>query len=248
LFALAALSLSTLTGCGKDSDPPTGPGGGTDTTTTMTGIMINATENGRLSVNIPTMTLAPRLHAMAARRAAVTASGTFRPIGGVVVALSGTYDQTTDSLFLAGGGYAVAALVETDGEPVSMVGQYDGPNGPGFFGAISTATTSVPVFCGSYQSNTTAENGNLSYLLIENQFAGVAFSGLSSAVRPFEGTVSGTGSTRTVMGTGGQDNVDSLAISGTVNTITGMSSGIWTVTDLGGVPVDDGTWSASECP
>lgn len=241
-----AIVLAFAAGCGDDNGSPTGPGPGA-TSTTMTGVMINATENGRLTVTIATTTLAPPPGALAARAVAVDASATFRPIGGSVVNLAGTYDAATDTLLLSGGGYTIVAEVE-EGDPPSTVGQYDGPNGPGFFGAVATGSTSTPVYCGDYQSGTTSENGNLSFLVSGDVFAGITFSAVTSWFRPFEGTVSGTGSVRSVAGGNVEEGVDSLYISGSFNTVSGVSSGTWTLVDLTDQSAESGTWSAVECP
>ena len=245
-WLLLALAPVILAGCGDDNGSPTGPGPGA-TSTTMTGVMINAAENGRLTVTIATTTLTPPPGALAARAVAVDASATFRPIGGSVVNLSGTYDADSDTLLLSGGGYTIVAEVE-EGDPPSTVGQYDGPNGPGFFGAVATGSTSTPVYCGTYQSNTTSENGNLSFLVSGDVFAGITFSAVTSWFRPFEGSVSGTGTTRTVIGGNVEDGVDSLYISGSFNTVSGVSSGTWTLVDLTDQSAESGTWSAVECP
>jgi hypothetical protein len=246
LLLLSAAGLLTLAGCGKDSDSPTGPSG-PPTTTTMNGVMINANENGRLVVTIATTTLAPPPGAYVANGEVILASATYRPVGGGTVNMSGTYDADTDSLVLAGGGYSFATMLETDGPRASMVGEYAGPNGPGLFGAAQTDGANVTVHCGTYLSLTTAESGRLGVLANDDEFAGIMFSAQTSEFQAFEGMLSGTGTTRTVTG-GGSEGVDSIAVSGTLNTVSGISSGTWTYLNLDTMSGDSGTWTATECP
>jgi hypothetical protein len=243
-----ALLIFVAQGCGKDSSSPTNPGGGGGNATTMIGVMINSSENGKLTVSLSTATLSPPPGAYAAR-SVVTASASYQPIGGSMVTMTGTYDTDTDTLKLAGGGYSVSAFIEEDGMPPSTVGQYDGPNGIGLFGALSTegASTEPPVLCGTYQSSTGPEAGNLGILVNDTQFGGITFSSNTASFIPLEGTVSGAGTTKTLSGEG-VEAPDSLSISGTYNSVSGQASGTWVYTNLGTMVTDSGTWSAELCP
>jgi hypothetical protein len=251
-----AAALLAASGCGKDSSGPTAPGPGSGTpSTTMAGLMINSAENGRLAVTIATDSLAPQPGAARARQVAVNASATYSPIGRPMVAMSGTYDTVTDSLYLSGGGYSIAALVETDEERPSMVGEYAGPNGPGFYGAVlSGVSAPVTLYCGTYESTATGpksdevEHGRLGFLVLESEFAGVMFSAVSPQIMTFFGAASGTGTVRTLDGSGGWEDELELAISGTLNTGTGAASGVWESTHTGTAATDQGTWSATPCP
>lgn len=247
LMVPASAMVLLLAGCGENNDGPTGPDG-TPETTTMSGVMVNAVENGRLAVSIANASLAAAPGTYAVHRVNVDATGTYRRVGGSTVTLTGTYDVDTDSLVLTGGGYTLLAQVETDGAPASMVGEYDGPNGAGFFGAVETdAGAAVSVHCGTYQSTTTSEDGNLSLVITDDNLAGAVFSAQTSASFAFEGLLSGGGATRTFTA-GGTDGADSISVIGTYDAISGASIGTWTMFDPVAAPSDSGTWSSMPCP
>lgn len=196
-----------------------------------------------------TTTLAPPPGAYRAAGVAIDASAVYRRIGGPTVTMNGSYDADTDSISLAGDGYAVTTMVEADNEPPSMVGLYDGPNGPGLFGAVQVASgTNPPVGCGTYESTIGAENGNIGVLVSGSDVGGVMFSSEALVFYPFEGMTTGGDTTLTITGEGVEGS-DSLAIAGTYNTLNGQMSGTWALFDTGTASmVDQGTWSGGPCP
>lgn len=247
MMLVIAFSIFALPGCSKKSSS-NNPGGGPANTFTMTGIMINGTENGALAITILSATLAQSPGSLYRPEMVVGASATFKPVAGGTIALSGTYDTDSDSLKLAGSGYTVLARVDPADTPPSVVGQYDGPNGIGLFGALSdTGLTSPKLFCGSYQSSSTSEAGNIAVLLSGTNVAGIAFSSFAQSFYPFEGTVTGTGTSKTLAMMGSEGGVD-VTIDGTYDTLSGTSSGTWQTNVTGGGPLDSGTWSVMPCP
>ena len=142
LFLTVALGTLIWTGCSEDdkSSPP--PGGATSSS--FTGVFSNGTENGSMSVTIASTTLAPKrpvrsIVSPASRspRAVVTAIGTLKKVGGGTVALTGTYNDVSDSLNLAnaGAGYTFGGEYDTTGTFDAISGGYTGPGGSGFFGS-----------------------------------------------------------------------------------------------------------------
>lgn len=244
-----AIILIAVGGCSDDDDTPTGPGPG-PTSTTMTGFMANSAENGGVTINIATTTLAPAPGATAARRVAVDATASFTPLGGGVVNMTGTFDEPTDSLYLSGGGYSIAAQIDNSGDPPNTFAEYNGPNGPGFLGAVDeNGNGLIMSFCGTFQSDTVGlDDGNLSFIISNDQLGGAMFSSNTALEVSLEGDVAGTGSARTLSATAVNPGVDSVAVVGTANTMDGVASGTWTRVDLNTQAAVTGIWTAVECP
>lgn len=245
-LTVLAAAVAVIAGCSsKDDDSAPGT---TAPVSTFVGVMINVNENGRLAVSISSGTLGPPPGALATQATLVLAGATFYPVGGSPVALVGEYDADSDSLSLSGGGYAFSTMVEADNDPPSFIAEYTGPNGPGFAGALQTSAGFSPqVFCGTLMSDSTGGGGNLSFIASDSLFAGIAVPELGLEPFSFDGTVSGTGTTRTVMATDDGGTVQ-VAISGTYNTLTGASSGTWMTNDTMSGDMDAGSWTAGPCP
>jgi len=240
------LLLAFAAGCSSDDDSPAPAGGGP--VTTMQGVMINGSENGQLTISIASATLAPPPGALTAA-IVVGATATFRPTAGPQVNLTGNYDVDTDSLWLSGGGYDLVTMVEATDDPPGASGQYTGPNGPGFFGVVQpTAQPSLSVSCGRFSSDSTAAVGAITFIVTDTLFAGLAIADGDSNLAGFEGSVSGTGTMRSVLGVGDPGS-DSLTIMGTLNTLTGQSTGTFTISELPSTQtLETGTWTAGPCP
>ena len=251
-------TVGLIAGCGGDDDGPTGPsggGGGGGMTTTFTGVLANGTENGSLIVTINTTNLAAPVPQAAARQdrgqrsalATITASGTWKPIGGSQVTFTGSYDDQTDSLALSNStaGYYLAGVYDSSGTFDAIVGQYTGPNGIGAFGCI-TGITSPVGYCGTFTSNVSSNTGNVDVLIAGGEVGGIAFP-VSGEPFAFEGTIETTGTMRDI--TAGNSEPDyNLTITGTLDTTTNTITGTWTYEDLTIPATDTGPWSASPCP
>jgi hypothetical protein len=252
-------TAGALAGCGGDDDGGGGggPGGGGPTTSTFTGIFANNTENGSMYVTINSTNLAAPLSARrgeAARRApfaplaVITASGYIKPIGGSTITLTGNYNDQLDSLNLTNvsAGYYFYGAYDTTGSFDAILGQYGGPNGPGFFGCV-TGLSMPTTYCGTFDSDVSTEAGNWDLLVTGAEVAGIAF---PTAGEPFgfEGTIETTGTMRDITAGDSDPGVYTLTVAGTLDTTTNTVSGTWTYEDLVTPSTDTGTWSGSLCP
>lgn len=259
LLLAFALGTGLLAGCGSDDDNNGGGGpggGGGPTATTFTGVFANDTENGSLSVTINSTSLAApfrsRLGVLTrpplARPADIPATGVLKPIGGSSVTLTGSYNDQSDSLHLANlaAGYAFAGIYDTTGSFSAVIGQYVGPNGIGFFGAV-TGSAIPTAFCGTFDSDVTATGGNWDLVIAGGEVGGIAF---PTGAEPFafEGTIETSGTMRDITAGSDDPGVYQLTVTGTLDMTTNTVSGTWTYEDLITPATDSGTWSGSPCP
>jgi hypothetical protein len=253
LVLVLAIGVLASGGCSDDDDEnPINPGG--PTTTTFTGIMANGTENGAISITINSTSLvAPFSTRLAASPRGVlapsldiVASGVFRPIGAASVALTGTYNDQGDTLNLSGGGYTLSGAYDTTGTYPGMLGQYDGPNGAGFFGSV-TGVAGALTLCGTFQNDSTLTTGNWDILIAGSEVAGVAF---PEGAEPFgfEGTIETTGTMRAITAGDSDPGNYTLTVTGTLDTTTNTATGSWTYEDFITPSTAIGTWSGSPCP
>jgi hypothetical protein len=242
LAALGIVSLLTFNGCGDDNnDNPTNPGGGA-TSTSFTGTFVNGSEGGLMTVTVNTTTLARALRAATA----VTASGVITPDGGSPISLTGTYDSATDSLYLNGGGYAFGGQYDGSGAIAGIAGLYTGPNGAGQFGCATGSSASIGVYCGTYQNQAVTETGNWNLVTSGSYIVGLAVPSGQTFGLGLEGTLTGTGTTRTITVGSDDGNGGLLTATGTLNTTTHAMSGTWHTTQ-DAAPVDSGSWSGNLC-
>jgi hypothetical protein len=230
---VAALAISLLgIACGEDHDNRVAPGPVTPSTQ-LTGLFLNRSEAGLMSV-----TISRDLRTAAALpESVVTASGVLSPDGGGVVNLTGTYDTETDSLYLTGQAYDVRAEYIETAIP-QLRGEYSGPNGSGSIVGMAGGTNVVRVFCGQFQSATTAIIGRWNIVIIGTMMMGLE-SGDSSIVE-FSGSVAGSGGSRSMSFTSsGIEPV--LHGDGIWTTATNHVAGTWMTED------DTGTWSGDLC-
>jgi hypothetical protein len=246
LTLVIAFQLST--GCSSnDKKNPAAPGGGgTTQTTTFVGIFTNATERGKITVTVNTTSLAARIRAARAGEPSVTATATLAPATGSTVSLAGLYDSATDSLKLTGGGYTFLGIYDASNTPPSVYGGYSGPNGMGSFGAIPTTASSSPIeiYLGSFQSDSTNTHGSFNMARYDTLAGVLAFVEGDVEASALDGTVTGTGTTRTVSLQGSSGSF-SVTATGTLDTSTHDVSGIWHTYDSDLLKGDDGTWSGS---
>jgi len=259
----ATLTLSLVVGMAlwngcSDDDEGENPGGGGSNNTSFVGVFSNGDENGSMNVTVNTTALAPKSpfaplrpasfsRANHAAEAVVTASGVLRIVGGGTVNLTGTYNNVSDSLALNGGGYAFTGEHDTTGVYDSMTGQYTGPNGPGFFAAL-TGLTGASSYCGTFAtSGSTGLTGSWDFISANGQIRGAGFP-ISGDPIGFEGTIATTGTSRAINAGAGQPGVYTLTVTGTLNTSTNVVSGTWTYDDLVGTSDDTGTWTGQLCP
>ena len=118
---VAHATVVTMLMCGVlnacSSGGGTGPSSPSGTSTTLVGVVADATESGTLTVTIATGTLALApaarstftvfsvvMSAYASAASVVSATGTLAIQGGATISLTGTYDTGTHTLSLSGGG------------------------------------------------------------------------------------------------------------------------------------------------
>ena len=242
-LALTLLALLAAYGCGSDDDPVKPPGGTpvppVTLATPFTGTFVNGSESGLLNVTIDGGSLAPPLRAAARADTVVTATGVLSPDGGGVVTLNGTYDTSTDTLKLSGQGYSFLGQYYVDAIPPLIDGNYTGPNGPGTFAGLPGSTTAVKVFCGTFESESTATAGRWNIVISGGTVLGIEAPYGDPGTVGLHGTVTGTGVVRTLSLASGGD--FALLGQGTWNTSTNHVSGTWMAAD------DSGTWAGDLC-
>jgi hypothetical protein len=235
-----AAGVVGLTACGSSSTAPSG-------STTLVGVIADASESGVLTVTISTGTLAvlPRAGSLvafvsttpayAAALVGVDASGTLAIQGGASISLTGTYDTGTHGLSLSGGGYAFTGTYSNG----VLSGTFTNPTGKtGGFSAQPGSTISVIPYCGTYAG---AASGHWNVLLnsTNNVVSGIAVATSSGSPASIAGTASGnswSGTYTPIGGTGGSGTW-SMTLSGTNLT------GTWSATNNQG----NGTLSGSRC-
>ena len=235
----ALIALLALSGCGDSDDNPVNPGGGGSTSTAFTGMATSGTQSGKLTVSVGTTSLAPRWGSRAGA-AVVTATGVI-VINGSTYNLTGTYDNTTDSLTLSGGGYTFVGSYETVGVPQpSLVGTWAGPGGQSgeFVCPVGTAT-SIKVYLGTFHSTASPpDSGMFSFAVIDTLLAGFAHPDGATFGVFFRGSVGPSGNPRPI-----SINYDgggyTLFAPGVLNTTTNTVSGTYTFTDVSGGGADD---------
>jgi len=246
-----ALSLTLWIGCSKnDKKNPMSPGGGGATTSSFAGWFGNGTESGMLSLKVNRGSLAGRLNAPGSISTAVTATGYLTHSGGATDTLNGTYDDETDYVDVSGGGYTLSGVYDP-GPPSAVFGPYTGPNGNGQFECKVGAASSADVYCGTYQNEAHASNGSFIFAIRGSQLKGAAIEDGSGDATGFTGSVSGTGTTRTLAVTSTITNGYKLTATGQLDTGTHQVGGLYRIDDYSvpssPAPYDSGGWTGERC-
>src|SRR5262245_5442466 len=187
LFAVAALAAG---GCITSSSAPTTNGVGTGSAaTTLVGTMAGADVGGSVRVTILTGTPGPQAGPMGAT-AAVNASGTFSPNGGGPLVLSGSFDLSTQTLTLAGGGYSflgsyVSGVVKGAWSRTPTAG-----NGS-FILLVQNSTTPIRTYCGTFTSTKGGEGGRFNLVVQGTVVDGIACTSSGTEI-PLQGSLGGT--------------------------------------------------------
>ncbi len=230
-FSFVVLVAVALTGCKKDSDsvvtpPVTG-------STTYVGTLANAAETGSMTLTFSSAIgkLAPTLVQNA--ESLITVNGSIK-IGSTTIPITGTYNTTTDSIFISGGGYTFTGKLHNG----HITGSYTGPNGPGGFSASpSSSEGSVKVYCGTSHETSpdTSSHGRFNLVITGTSVSGITDDGLE-----LSGTVNGTNISISINVGGTLFPIATGVIEGTsLHGNYSFSGSEGTVT---------GTWEASPCP
>src|SRR6266850_2474166 len=241
-----ALSLTLWVGCSKsDKKNPMSPGAGGATTSSFAGWFGNGSESGMLSLTVNRGSLAGRLNAPGSISTAVTATGYLAHFGGATDTLNGTYDDETDYVDVSGGGYTLSGVYDP-GPPSAVFGPYTGPNGNGQFECKVGAASSADVYCGTYQNEAQTSNGTFIFAIRGNSLEGAAIESGSSDAPGFTGTVSSTGTKRSLnissLVTGGYK----LTATGQLDTSTHEVGGLYMI-EYNSAPYDSGGWIGARC-
>jgi hypothetical protein len=249
LLVPAALGLFVLAGCSDDDDDNTTPPA---TSTAMAGSLAGVNgDNGTVSITIQSGTLAGTLRNQAspmslvrpAGAVVVAATGTLDLEGlGGQVALSGTYNTDSDSLFLSGGGYTIVGMRTNTGAGQVIEGTFTGPTTSGAFFVLAGAGVPLQVYCGTYDSGADADSGFFHVTVRGSSLAGFALSSLDPGdiVRLY-GTATGTGNSRDLTIQDPNDPGGAPLATGTWDTTTDTMNGTY---GFGG---DTGTWETTLC-
>ncbi len=240
----AVLSLTFWLGCGGNSKNPVKPGGGA-TTSSFTGWFGNGTESGLLRLTVSMGNLAGRLHAHDAASTTVTATGFLTVSGGATDTLNGNFDNDTGYLNVTGGGYSLGGVYDP-GPPRLMFGTYSGPNGDGDFTCEVGAAASADVYCGTYLNQAQTSNGTFIFAIRGSALEGAAIEEGGAGPDGFTGTISGTGTVRTLNVSSLITNGYKLTATGQLDTGTHSTSGTYKI-DYNSAPYDSGAWAGQRC-
>ena len=214
--------------------------------THLTGTFISASEGGYMTLTIQSGFLAQVKPAASMGQHAIQATGTLHLDAGGMIQVAGYYNPETDTLAVAGSGYTLVGAYDESGVD-AIVGQYIGPTDAGFFGCAVGSSSAVRVYCGEFQNEGLTVGGRWNLIVVGTNVVGIAIS-TDNDQFPFEGTVSGTGTTRTITLSANDGAGGTLTATGTLDTATfTISDGTWT-TEINSVPVDSGTWGGALCP
>lgn len=249
LLILAAVAVF---GCGSDKKNPAGPGGGTPTSG-FTGLFVTGTASGKMTLTINGTTLAGRIHPLGASRVGaheITANATITPTGGSAINLFGIYSDENDSFYVAGGNYVLIGQYDDSETPPTIIGSVTSPGGDGIFGCFFGSSSTIKIYCGSYESTLGSGAGSWNMASLDTALVGVAFpaGGTPDQLITFDGTIERTGTLRAIAFAGGEPGVLDLTGTGSYDTGTTEVSGTWLLDDASDVLDDGGTWTGMLCP
>ena len=190
--ALTAALLTALTGCNKNSTAPAVPpgGGGTGSgSSAFVGVLIGPGVEGRLVLTIPTTTLRPQ--AIATTAALLQVNGSYTPVGGNPIALTGVYDPAADTLNISGSAYTVQGTYASG----LLRGVWSRPlTGSGsIVMVLATSSTSARPLAGSFTSTTGPVSGILAFVCQGTDLDGFAYT-TGGGETPLHGTLASGGS------------------------------------------------------
>ena len=189
--------------------------------------------------------LARPLPAPGAASIVVTASGFLTISGGATDTLNGTFDDESGYIDVSGGGYTLAGVYDP-GPPTAVFGTYTGPNGNGKFECKPGAASSADVYCGTYHNQASTSHGSFIFAIRGSELEGAAIESGTSDAPGFTGTVSGTGTTRTLTISSLITNGYKLTAAGSLDTGTHQCAGTYHI-EYNSAPNDSGSWSGQRC-
>ncbi len=126
-----------------------------------------------------------------------TVAGRASLAAGATVALSGTYNATTSTFALSGGGYTVNATVGASSQVTGTISTAAAPAGGTLAAQLSASAASVKNYCGRFtqtnqQAGTTPESGTLNITINNTVIRGAAVQTAGNGASPNSIILSGT--------------------------------------------------------
>ena len=249
-FALLALIIVSCGDDGSNFVPFQPPPDTTETSSAFAGFLADGNQGALLEITISSASLAPAASGSRAPHApspTVTAVGFLRWPGGDI-SLTGVYDVTADTLYLAGSGRELRGNIEEIGTVGILTGSATTPSGAAGFMAIhdSDTTKVARAWVGTFQATPTAESGTLCFLQSNFSVMGQAFNDGAAAPMPIAGTIF-SGAAGDSIAFGDPSSGYDFGAQGGVNLLTGSASGYYTldVTDPDYGTSSSGFWSAT---
>lgn len=218
IYTIVFIVFLIFVGCQKDENSVNTPPP-PDRKGSYVGTVADPVGGGALTINI----------GLAKKVEILPVSGVFRPAAGGTVTLSGTYNTSNDSLYIAGGSYALAG--KFSGGQIS--GVFVGPNGAGIFSvAVSNADNPVKVYTGSFAVPNSA-NGPFNMLINGATLSGVAMDIRNNESIRFTGTVQGSNlnivdpARNNLLIATGTISANGAAASGVTYSSSGQQNGTW---------------------
>lgn len=221
IFGIILVTLITLAGCAKDTDPIQ-PDPTPDRKGTYSGTVAFTSANASVSLNVG--------NTLFKANEILPVSGVLRIVGGSTVNLTGSYNTANDSLYVSGGGYTFAGRFS--GGQIS--GVCSGPNGTGIFtAAASTASNPVKVYTGEFSVPGDGDYGYFNLTVTGQTLSVIAFNRRINQSAQFTGTVQDNSlsirSTDRVVATG-TISADGSTASGVIVNSNGQGIGSWSGT------------------
>jgi hypothetical protein len=234
--AIAVLAAGAFAGCSDDSPPA-----GTAFQQTYRGVFVGLSEAGALSLTLtPTVFSADGPLAPIARGAKGTITGALSFDGVASHSVSGTYDTSKNTITFTADGTTFYGTLDGDVFPARLVGSLRGTHAGILHCVLDDGT--VVVHCGQWHP-TASSLAPLGFLTRGNEVAGGVIT--LFAVYPYYGyeivgALDDGAPLRPLTASGGTS-LDTLALSGYVDTAIDTAGGTWEVTLASGTALS-GRW------
>jgi hypothetical protein len=231
-FVALLVAASVLAGCGgKGSPDVTNPPPPPTGSTSFSGSYASSIEHGSLAITVSTDAPAPPAGTYRAG-SVVGATGTLKPVSGGTTALTGTYNDATHAVSLAGGAYTVSGGLNSYG----LEGFFGAAGGSTGNWSVVTTSTPVTVYCGTFTSTSGRASGRWTLAVRGGAVHGIWID-TNGVELPLDGTLVGVNITIT----NPLDPPGPALANGTL--VAGTMSGTY---NTGGG--NSGNWSATLCP
>ena len=156
-LAIGSILATSWYACGSkgssSNSSPTSPSGPTNSATMFEGTIAGAGgQSGAFSVTIQVAVAASSVASLRAAGLTIKpesftqVSGTLNVAGGASVTLAGSYDSSTNTVSLSGGGFTLTGTISG----AVLSGTYTGPGSTGVFSSLNSTQASVTAYCGTH--------------------------------------------------------------------------------------------------